>query len=57
MLRHCRGAYVMIGNGLDANGGCMVHSPHYDINDDILDLRATYWVNLAQAFLEDEAIQ
>jgi hippurate hydrolase len=30
---------------------CMLHDPHYDFNDDILPLGATFWVILAQDYL------
>jgi hippurate hydrolase len=44
------GAYIWIGNGT-AEGGGMLHSPHYDFNDAILPLGASYWVRLAEAVL------
>jgi len=50
MLERCAGAYLIIGNG-DGDGGCMVHNPGYDFNDDCLATGAAYWVRLAQAFL------
>ena len=31
--------------------GCMVHNPHYDFNDEILPIGATYWVELARELL------
>jgi hippurate hydrolase len=47
MLERKPGAYIMIGNGGDANGGChYVHTPLYDFNDEILLTGAAYWVNL-----------
>jgi hippurate hydrolase len=54
MLERNPGCYVFIGNGVEA-GGCMIHNPHYDFNDEILTLGATYWVRLAQAFLAGRA--
>ena len=45
------GCYVWIGNGL-GEGGCMLHNPHYDFNDDILALGASYWVKLTEAVLK-----
>ncbi len=45
------GCYVWIGNGMD-EGGCMLHNPHYDFNDDILALGASYWARLAEHLLE-----
>jgi hippurate hydrolase len=43
--------YVRIGNGVGEEGGCMVHNPNYDFNDNIISLGATYWVKLAEAWL------
>lgn len=45
-LQHRPGAYVWIGNGA-SEGGCLLHSPHYDFNDEILPLGAAYWATLA----------
>jgi hippurate hydrolase len=50
MLRQRPGCYVWIGNGLAA-GGCMLHNPHYDFNDAILPLGASYWVELSERLL------
>ncbi|WP_207000099.1 M20 aminoacylase family protein [Trinickia mobilis] len=50
MLECCAGSYLIIGNG-DGEGGCMVHNPGYDFNDDCLATGAAYWVKLAEAFL------
>ncbi len=50
MLREKPGCYVWIGNGL-GEGGCMLHNPHYDFNDDILALGASYWVRLVEHLL------
>ncbi|MBK6741756.1 MAG: amidohydrolase [Hydrogenophilales bacterium] len=49
-LRERPGCYVWIGNGL-GEGGCMLHNPHYDFNDGILSLGASYWVRLAETLL------
>jgi len=54
LLEQRPGCYVFIGNGTEA-GGCMIHNPHYDFNDGILALGASYWVRLAQAFLRPGA--
>ena len=48
MLRVKKGCYVFLGNGIDSEGGCMLHNPHYDFNDDILETGAGYWVTLVQ---------
>ena len=47
MLQEKPGCYLMIGNG-GAAGGCLLHNPHYDFNDDILPLGASYWVQLVE---------
>jgi hippurate hydrolase len=50
LLEKCPGCYLIIGNG-EGEGGCMVHNPGYDFNDDCLPLAATYWVKLTERFL------
>lgn len=50
MLQRCPGSYLLIGNG-DGEGGCMVHNPGYDFNDDCLATGASYWVRLVESFL------
>ncbi len=50
MLLARPGAYIFIGNG-DGEGGCMVHNPHYDFNDDIIPLGIAYWTKLAETTL------
>ncbi len=42
--------YVWLGNG-PGEGGCMLHSPHYDFNDEIIATGIRYWVRLAQRAL------
>lgn len=51
MLNEKPGAYVWIGNG-PRDGGCMLHNPNYDFNDDILPLGASYWARLVETRLE-----
>ena len=48
------GAYIWIGNGADA-GQAMLHNPHYDFNDEILALGASYWARLAETVLGKRA--
>ncbi|MGI9333686.1 MAG: M20 aminoacylase family protein [Gammaproteobacteria bacterium] len=55
MLQHRPGNYVMIGNGEGEAHGCMVHNPHYDFNDEILPIGATYWVELVRELLPASA--
>jgi hippurate hydrolase len=50
MLREKPGCYVWLGNGPGA-GGCTLHNPHYDFNDDILPLGVSYWVKLTEMAL------
>ena len=42
--------YVWLGNGLGKRG-CMLHSPHYDFNDEIIATGIRYWVRLAERAL------
>ena len=48
MLKAKPGCYVWIGNGEGADGGCMVHNPNYDFNDEILPIGASYWSKLVE---------
>lgn len=47
------GAYIWIGNGTAEAGG-VLHNPHYDFNDEVLPLGASYWVRLAETVLAKE---
>ena len=58
MLLAKPGCYSFIGNGEGAHrdlghggGPCTLHNPSYDFNDDLIPLGATYWVRLAEAWL------
>ena len=51
MLLKRPGNYIMIGNGEGEHGGCMVHNPHYDFNDELLPIGASYWVELVRELL------
>lgn len=51
MLNEKPGCYVWLGNGPGA-GGCMLHNPHYDFNDEILTIGASYWARLVELELE-----
>lgn len=46
MLRVKPGCYALIGNGVESVGGCALHNPNYDFNDNILGYGAQYWVQL-----------
>ena len=50
MLQAKPGAYIFIGNG-DASNGANLHNPHYDFNDDILPLGASYFARLTEQLL------
>jgi hippurate hydrolase len=47
LLQARPGSYVWLGNGPTA-GNCLLHNPHYDFNDEILALGASYWVTLVE---------
>jgi hippurate hydrolase len=54
MLERVPGSYLLIGNGTGegaGEGGCMVHNPGYDFNDDNIGIGSAYWVLLAERFL------
>ena len=62
MLLAKPGCYSFIGNGEGAHrdighggGPCTLHNPSYDFNDDLIPLGATYWVRLAEAWLNPPA--
>jgi len=50
MLEWRPGAYIWLGQG-GGDDGHIVHSPHYDFNDDVLTIGASYWATLAQMAL------
>jgi amidohydrolase len=59
MLQEKPGCYVFIGNGEGDHrsaghglGPCNLHNPSYDFNDDLLPIGATYWVRLAETYLQ-----
>jgi hippurate hydrolase len=52
MLEERPGCYIWLGNGTEGGpGGCSVHNPHYDFNDEIAVLGASYWAKLAETTL------
>jgi amidohydrolase len=55
MLQAKPGCYVNIGNGEGDEGGCMVHNPSYDFNDQVLAIGSSYWVKLVHAALARDA--
>ena len=50
MLEKVPGAFINIGNG-GGEGGCEVHNPGYDFNDDIITLGATLWSRVVETKL------
>jgi amidohydrolase len=50
MLQARPGCYVWLGNG-SGEGGCMLHNPRYDFNDEVLPIGAAYWCRLAESLL------
>jgi len=53
MLQQKPGAYIWIGNGAGPDC-CALHNPHYDFNDEILPLGASYWVELSMHLLSQD---
>ncbi|NOR68132.1 MAG: amidohydrolase [Methylomarinum sp.] len=51
MLQEKPGCYVWLGNG-SSEGDCLLHNLHYDFNDDILTIGASYWVKLVETVLK-----
>ncbi len=47
MMQERPGCYVWLGNGFGRDG-CMLHNPHYDFNDEILAVGASYWARLVE---------
>jgi amidohydrolase len=53
MLQARPGAYLFIGNGPSHGAG--LHNPHYDFNDEILPIGASYWARLVERVLTPAA--
>ena len=52
MLQARPGCYIWLGNGSEGGpGGCAVHNPRYDFNDDIAVIGASYWATLVEQVL------
>jgi hippurate hydrolase len=47
MLQERPGAYVFLGQG-GAQGGCLLHNPNYDFNDEVIPLGAGYLAALVE---------
>jgi len=50
MLQVRPGCYIWAGNG-PAENERLLHSPHYDFNDDLLPVGASYWIRLVERLL------
>ncbi len=50
MLNEKPGAYIWLGNG-STEGGCLLHNPNYDFNDEVIPIGIAYWDRLARRFL------
>ena len=50
MLNARPGAMLWLGNG-PGEGGCLLHNPNYDFNDDALPIGASFFARLAERFL------
>ena len=48
MLQDNPGCYIRVGNGEGEDGGCVVHNPKYDFNDDAIVWGASYWATLVE---------
>ncbi len=52
MLEARPGCYIWLGNGERGGpGGCAVHNPRYDFNDEVLVIGASYWARLVETAL------
>ncbi|MFM8609867.1 MAG: amidohydrolase, partial [Burkholderiaceae bacterium] len=52
MLERVPGCYLFVGNGAEGTpGGCMVHNPSYDFNDEIIEPATRFWAALVQECL------
>ena len=50
MLNENPGCYIWVGNG-PGKGGCYLHNPKYDFNDEVLPIGASYWARLVEKSL------
>jgi len=48
MLQDNPGCYIRVGNGEGEDGGCVVHNPNYDFNDQAIIYGASYWATLVE---------
>jgi hippurate hydrolase len=55
MLQEKPGCYLLLGNDGEGPGGCGLHNPNYDFNDDILTTGADFWIRLVETELNDHS--
>lgn len=48
--QECPSSYIFVGNGTSGVSGCAIHNPHYDFNDELIPIVASYWVQLVYQF-------
>ena len=48
MLQDKPGCYIRVGNGEREGGGCVMHNPNYNLNDDAFVCGAIYWATLVE---------
>ena len=51
MLQEKPGCYLLLGNDGEGPGGCGLHNPNYDFNDEILTTGADFWIKLVETEL------
>jgi hippurate hydrolase len=54
MAERVPACYAWLGNG-PAAGGCVLHNPRFDFNDEIIPLGVRYWVRLVETALPGDA--
>ncbi|NLH83325.1 MAG: amidohydrolase [Phyllobacteriaceae bacterium] len=50
MLEAKPGGFMLIGNGMPADGFTHLHTDTYDFNDDVIPIGAGYWVELVRSY-------
>ncbi len=54
MLREKPGCYIWLGNG-PGEGGCTLHNPAYDFNDEAIAFGISYWASLVATALSNSS--
>ena len=54
LAREVPACYAWLGNG-PVTGGRLLHSPHFDFNDETIPLGVRYWVTLVETLLPADA--